>query len=219
MEIVRIGLLGGLLGLDATAVGQFMASRPLVAGVLAGWLLGNPTLGIAIGAILELYFLVSFPTGGARFPEGSTATVVAVAAAAPFGGAGAVPLAIAFGLIWGQLGGASVSLQRHLNSRIVPESGDPSQGAGRLVAAHLGAIFVDFWRGALVTILGVWLGRAAMGTLAEGWPLLAAPSVGLLLVGGAVSGGILLRDLGGFRRTRIWFAAGLALGVIGTRFL
>ena len=79
MEIIRVSLLGGLLALDGTSVGQFMVSRPLVAGALVGWLLGDPATGVAVGAILELYLLVSFPTGGSRFPEGATATVVAVA--------------------------------------------------------------------------------------------------------------------------------------------
>ncbi len=82
MEIAQVSLLGGLLALDATSVGQFMVSRPLVAGALIGWLLGDPPLGFTIGAVLELYLLVSFPTGGSRFPEGATATVVAAASAA-----------------------------------------------------------------------------------------------------------------------------------------
>jgi hypothetical protein len=38
-------------------------------------------------------------------------------------------------------------------------------------------------------------------------------------VGGAVSGGILLRSLGGFRRRRVLFAVGLLLGLVGARFL
>jgi len=72
MEILQVTLLGGLLALDGTSVGQFMLSRPLVAGGLVGWVLGDPALGFTIGAVLELYLLVSFPTGGSRFPEGAT---------------------------------------------------------------------------------------------------------------------------------------------------
>ena len=219
MEIVQVSLLGGLLGLDGTAVGQFMVSRPIVAGALVGWVLGEPTLGITIGAILELYLLVSFPTGGARFPEGSTATVVAVAAASAVGVTGAMPLAIGFGLVWGQLGGETITGLRHLNSRLAPEPGDASHGPDRIVAAHLVAILLDFGRGALVTASGIAVGRLAVRTLTQSWPLSATASTGLLLVGGAVSAGILLRDLGGFRRRRIVFVAGLALGVLGTRFL
>jgi len=219
MDILRVSALGGLLGLDATAVGQFMASRPIVAGVLTGWLLGDPALGMGIGAILELYLLVSFPTGGSRFPEGSTATVVAVASAAPFDGAGAVPLAVAVGLVWGQLGGATINAQRHLNSHLVPESADPTHAANRVVFAHAAAIAVDFVRGSVVTASGVLVGRAVLRLLSESWPLSSATSAGLLIVGGAVSVGVLLHDLGGFRKRRVWFAAGLALGILGTRFL
>ena len=53
----------------------------------------------------------------------------------------------------------------------------------------------------------------------QSWPLSPSASTGLLLVGGAVSAGILLHDLGGFRRRRLIFVAGLALGIVGTRFL
>jgi len=219
IEIVQVSLLGGLLGLDGTSVGQFMVSRPIVAGALVGWALGEPTLGITIGAILELYLLVSFPTGGARFPEGSTATVVAVAAASGVGMAGAMPLAIGLGLVWGQLGGETITGLRHLNSWLIPEPGDVSHSPDRIVAAHLVAILLDFVRGAVVTASGVAVGRFAVRTLTQSWPLSPTASTGLLLVGGAVSAGILLRDLGGFRRRRIVFVAGLALGVLGTRFL
>jgi mannose/fructose/N-acetylgalactosamine-specific phosphotransferase system component IIC len=219
MEIVRLGALGGLLGLDATGVGQFMLSRPIVAGTLTGWLLGDVATGATIGILLELYLLVSFPTGGARFPEGSTATVVAVACAVPISGAGAMPLAIAMGLVWGQVGGATITAQRQLNSRLVPEPGDPRSSPRAVVTAHLAAIGLDFARAAAITFTGVLVGRAVLRTLVERWPLSMPSSMGLLLVGGAVSAGILLRDLGGFRRRRVWFAAGLGLGIVGARLL
>jgi len=221
MEIALVTLVGGLLALDATSVGQFMLSRPLVAGVLVGWLLGEPALGIAVGSILELYLLVSFPTGGSRFPEGATATVVAVASAAGVGSAGAVPIGIAVGLVWGQLAGFSITALRHLNGRLVPE---PEESLGestsaRVVAGNLAAIAIDFARGAVVTVTGVVVGRVVLASTAGSWSLESPDSLGLLLVGGAASAGILLRDLGGFRRRKVWFAAGLALGILGARLL
>ena len=219
MDLLGLSALGGLLALDATSVGQFMFSRPIVAGALTGWAIGEPGLGIAIGAILELYLLVSFPTGGSRFPEGSTATVVAVVAAAGMPGAGAVPLAIGVGLVWGQLGGQTITGLRHLNSRLAPEPDDPRHGPGRIVAAHLAAIALDFTRGMVVTASGIFAGRLLVASLLRYWPLSSSASHALLLVGGAVSAGILLRDLGGFRKRRAAFAAGLALGIVWTRFL
>jgi PTS system mannose-specific IIC component len=217
LELLRLGALGGLLGLDGTAVGQVMVSRPLVAGVLTGFALGDPALGGAIGAILELYLLVSFPSGGARFPEGSTATVVAVSVAAPLSGPGVLPIAVAFGLACGQLAGSTVSAQRRLNTAIVPEAG--SRHAGRVARAHLVAIALDWARGTVVTVACIVAGRGIIAGLVVKWPLGGEPTRELVLVGGAVSMGILLRDLGGFRKRRVWLALGLALGLVGARFL
>jgi mannose/fructose/N-acetylgalactosamine-specific phosphotransferase system component IIC len=219
MEIVQLSLLGGLLALDGTSVGQFMFSRPLVAGGLVGWLLGDPASGVAVGAVLELYLLVSFPTGGSRFPEGATATVVAVAASAVTDATGALPLAVAVGLVWGQLAGASVTYMRRLNSRLAPEPGRGHPGPSGIWVPHLGAVLVDFLRGTVVTFLGVLVGRAIVSGMHGPWALSPSDSVGLLLVGGAASVGILLRDVGGFRRRKTLFAAGLALGILGVRFL
>jgi mannose/fructose/N-acetylgalactosamine-specific phosphotransferase system component IIC len=219
MDILLATLLGGLLALDATSVGQFMVSRPLVAGAVVGWALGDPATGITVGAVLELYLLVSFPTGGSRFPEGATATVVAVATAAGSDAAGALPLAVAVGLVWGQVGGFSITALRLLNNRLVPEPGDHFPGPRRVAALHLAAILLDFARGAAVTLVGAWIGRAVLTAAGSTWPLSRTGSLGLMLVGAAVSVGILLRDLGGFRRRRVLFTGGLALGILGARLL
>ena len=219
MEVVGVSLLGGLLALDGTAVGQFMFSRPLVAGVLVGWLLGDPVTGVLVGTILELYLLVSFPTGGSRFPEGATATVVAVVASQVTDATGALPLAVAVGLVWGQLAGFSVTVMRKLNSHVVPEPGLSRRGLGSLRFAHMSAIVLDFARGTLVTFFGVLVGRAVVSLLHGPWALSASSSVGLLLVGGSASLGILLRDLGGFRRRKVLFVTGMALGIVGARLL
>jgi len=213
MEVLQISLLGGLLALDATSVGQFMASRPLVAGALTGLVMGQPSAGLVVGAILELYLLVSFPTGGSRFPEGATATVVAVSAAGE-GAGGSLALAIAAGLVWGQLAGVSITWLRHLNARLVPDPGRGPTSGRRVAAAHLSAVVLDYVRGVLVTLAGVLLVRPLVRTLVESWPLPADDTHGLLLVGAAVSVGILLRDIGGFGRHRAALAVGfmLALG-------
>jgi mannose/fructose/N-acetylgalactosamine-specific phosphotransferase system component IIC len=219
MEIVQITVLGGLLALDGTSVGQFMLSRPLVAGALVGWMLGEPALGLTMGAILELYLLVSFPTGGARFPEGATATVVAVASAAGSGAPGAVPLAVAVGLVWGQLGGFTITALRHANARLVPApTGTPPESTD-ITTAHGLALLLDFARGAAVTFSGVLLGRSVVAGFGAAWSFAPGASMALLLVGGSVSAGILLRDLGGFRRRRVLLVAGMALGILGARFL
>lgn len=214
-----LSLLGGLLGLDGTSVGQFMASRPLVAGFLAGLAVGDPAFGFQVGALLELYLLVSFPTGGSRFPEGATAAVVGVAAGAGVGGAGALPLAVALALVVGHLAGRSITVLRRLNGRLVAEPDDDVVSARRVVAAQALGIGADFLRGTLVTFLGVTLGGPLVSLGASGWVLEAGPGRGLLLAGGAASAGMLLRTFGGFARRRTLFMFGLLLGFLGGRVL
>jgi mannose/fructose/N-acetylgalactosamine-specific phosphotransferase system component IIC len=218
MDLLQISLLGGLLALDATSVGQFMASRPLVAGALTGLVTGQPAAGLFVGAILELYLLVSFPTGGSRFPEGATATVVAVSAAGA-GAGGTLALAVAIGLVWGQAAGVSITWLRHLNARLVPDPGRGRTSGRRVAATHLAAVGLDYVRGFVVTLAGVLLARPLVQALADAWPLPADDTHGLLLVGGAVSVGILLRDIGGFRKHKAALAAGFVLAIVGAGLL
>jgi len=217
MDLVLITLLGGVLALDATSVGQFMISRPLVAGALTGWLTGDPASGILIGSLLEIYLLVSFPTGGSRFPEASTATVVAVAVAGTHEGEAALPVAIAVGLVWGQIGAWTITGLRRLNGRFVPEPRAAGVAPGVVVRAHLSAILLDLLRGMAVTLAGVVVGRWVVTTAAPAWPLAPNATLGLVLAGAAVSAGILLRSFGGFHRRRLLFTLGLALGILGVR--
>jgi PTS system mannose-specific IIC component len=64
-----------LCGLDRTAAGQFMICRPIVAAPLTGWLLGEVTIGLQIGAMLELLWLGRLPVGAAIPPDDSQVAV------------------------------------------------------------------------------------------------------------------------------------------------
>lgn len=214
-ELVGLSLLGGLLALDGTSVGQFMVSRPLVAGFLTGLAAGDPALGFAVGALLEVYLLVEFPVGGARFPEGATATVIAVSTAIAAPGPGGLALGVAVGLVWGQLGGFSVSALRIANGRLAPDPAGEVTTPARVEGAHLASLGLDLLRGTLVTLTGLLVGRVVVEALADSWPLDQGTTRGLLLLGGVVSLGILLRSYGGFARRAGLFFAGLAVGALG----
>lgn len=226
-----LAALGGLLALDATSVGQFMISRPLVAGTLTGCFLGTPSIGLAVGATLELYALATLPSGGARLPDTTSGTVVAVACASTGGGAGTFAFAVAFGLAWGRLGGASVGWMRALNARLVSGAGvdhpmPRATGSGseagiapaRLDRLHLSSVFLDFLRGCVLTVAGVLLGRELVGLAGESWPVPASVTFLALLAGGAVSLGILASDLWDGRRSRRCglVILGAAVAAIGT---
>ena len=166
-----LALLGGLLALDATSVGQFMVSRPLVAGTLAGWWLGDPTLGLEVGAILELFQLAGVPAGGTRVPESGPASVVAVAVALSAGGLAGLALGLAAGLAVSEIGGMTVGWQRHMVARVFGRTDSRSMTAPKLTALHLSAVLLDFVRGAVVTAAGLVVGGWLSGVLESRWPL------------------------------------------------
>ena len=84
--------------------------------------------------------------------------------------------------------------------------------------AHLTGLGLDFLRGCLVTATGLLFGGVVL-YLAPLWPLGDADTRGLLLVGGAVSMGVLLRSFGGARRRGLLFATGLGAGLLGSVLL
>jgi len=110
-----------------------------------------------------------------------------------------------------------VSGIRKVNARLVP--GPEAPQPNRISAAHALAVALDGLRGAVAAVVGVALGRPLVSLLASSWPLGGTESRALLLAGGAVCAGILLRSLGGFRRHRIVLALGMAVGLVGARFL
>ncbi len=207
--------LGGLLALDATSVGQFMVSRPLVAGTLTGWSLGDPALGLELGAIFELFHLAGVPAGGSRIPETGPASVVAVAVALSAGGSAGLALGLVVGLAVAELGGMTVGLQRHLVAGLFDRMSHGSVTASKITATHLSSVLLDFVRGAVVTAVGLLVGGWLSGVLASRWPLPYETTVALVLVGASVHLGALLRGFGGWKSRRVVFFVGLLAGIVG----
>ena len=57
--VLGLGLLGGVLVLDDTALAQTWFSQPLPAAVLAGAVLGDPLSGLALGLPIQLIMAVN----------------------------------------------------------------------------------------------------------------------------------------------------------------
>lgn len=212
MALLWLAVLGGLLALDGTSVGQFMVSRPLVAGTLTGALLGSPAQGLALGALMELFLLASFPMGGARFPEGAPGAVAGSAAAVAAGGTPGLVLGIVVGLVTAEAAGASLVVLRRANERLAPPANDARLGPSRVWAGHLGAVGLDFFRGSVVTGAAAAAGRALGPVVAGAWILSPGTTAGILLVSISVPLGAFLRAGGGFRRTWGVFLSGLVVG-------
>jgi hypothetical protein len=219
LELLHLALLGGLLALDGTSVGQIMVSRPLVTGILAGWLLGDTAMGMMVGGVLEVFLLPMFPVGGAQLPEGGPATLVAVAAAVGTGGPSGVALGSFLGLVWSQLAAPSIQWLRRVNGRLAPDPSLPEVTAHRVVWGHLLAVALDFARGVVLTLLGLGAGRLLAQGFRGGWPLGETETVGLLIVGASVSAGAFLASLGGWRRRKALLSLGFLGAVLGSLLL
>lgn len=81
-QLGALALLSGWTALDTTEALQIMVCQPLPAGCLAGWLTGQPELGLFVGGALQLLWSRLAPVGAAAFPDVGPGTVAGVAAGA-----------------------------------------------------------------------------------------------------------------------------------------
>jgi len=95
-QIVVLTIMAFIFGLDYILVTPLGIWRPLIAGTLAGAVLGDPITGLIIGALLEFTFAGLFTIGGGTVPEASSGAIAAVTVALATGlqPTAAVPLAI-----------------------------------------------------------------------------------------------------------------------------
>ena len=216
LPVLSLLLWGTVTGLDLASVLQGLLNRPLVAGTVAGLIIGDSTAGISIGAALELFALDVLPVGASRYPDYGAATVAAVALGAwqPWGVA--LGPAVLLGLLIAHLGGWSIVAQRRVTAwalkRAAPalDRGDP--GVARRL--HLLGLGTDLLRSAALAALGLaavaLLSRGPRFDMSTGHALTVVTIVGGLvaLIAGA------LRRAGTLRRIA-WLLGGIALGVLG----
>jgi len=206
---------GTLVGLDLVSVPQAMIARPIVAGPIAGAILGDVATGLQLGVLFELFQYDILPVGAVRYPEYGPATIAAVSAAHAGAGTLGFGLGAVVGLITAMAGGASLQVIRRLNTRAVHraaaalETGEPRV----LARLHIAGILRDAARAAVVTALGLALAQLArdylVGTVSSrGRVLLSVAAVGVALAAGTAG---TLRLVGRGPGLR-WFAAGLVGG-------
>jgi PTS system mannose-specific IIC component len=220
--LIALVVWGTLVGVDLVSLPQMMIARPLVAGTVAGAILGDIPTGLKLGVVFELLQYDILPVGAVRYPEYGPATVAAVATAHASAGVLGLGLGALVGLVTGLLGGVTINMLRRVNSRIVHaaaselEAGDPHA----LVRVHVGGLLRDGLRAAVVTVVGLvlaWLARPLLGGVltVRGAVLLAVAIVATALAAGAAG---TLR-LVGRGPTLAWFAAGLGGGIVATLWL
>lgn len=123
-DYLLAGLVAVLTGLDRVALVQVMISRPLVAGPLTGWALGNPLVGLEVGMLLELLWLGRLPVGAAIPPDDTQVAVGATILALSVGnlldlhGMPMVILSVLIAIPLGKFGQIFDRLARQFNDRL-----------------------------------------------------------------------------------------------------
>ena len=82
--------------MDRTSVFHGLLSEPVVLCPLVGLLLGDPMLGLKVGAVLQLFFLGSSSVGGSSPPDAAMASIAVTVAASLASDLTGVPVRVSF---------------------------------------------------------------------------------------------------------------------------
>jgi mannose/fructose/N-acetylgalactosamine-specific phosphotransferase system component IIC len=162
-----------LVTVDLATFPQALLSRPIVAATVAGFLLGEPQVGITVGMVLELYALDVMPVGASRYPDYGAASVASVAAAAPtFSGVEPLVAAGLLGLPLAALGGMALHLHRRLNTAMVAAANaELAAGSSAVVVRlHWAGVGRDVIRGLVLGVIGLGLASLVARVDASTWP-------------------------------------------------
>ncbi|BCR05481.1 hypothetical protein DESUT3_25500 [Desulfuromonas versatilis] len=205
VDFLIAGLVSVFVGLDRTAVLQVMVSRPIVAAPLTGLLLGEPAVGLQVGALVELLWLGRLPVGAAIPPDDTQvavgATALAIVFQGPLGLTGLAPsvLCTLVALPLGRIGQAFDRWARTRNGELLKRALD-SLDAGQLEAAEKSHLLglSHFALASLATYLVIIGAGSAVLLLfgspllqlvdpAKGWLWMVFPLVGTAVILGTIN--------------------------------
>jgi mannose/fructose/N-acetylgalactosamine-specific phosphotransferase system component IIC len=213
---------GILVGLDLVSVPQAMIARPLVAGAVAGAMLGDMPTGLQLGVVFELFQHDILPMGAVRYPEYGPATVAAVSVAHSVSGADGFGLGVIVGLVTAIVGGTSIHVMRRVNAYAVRRAAEALDAGDMrtIVRLHVESILRDAARAAIVTAIGLAFAAALSQLMTSTFALRGAS--GLMLAVSATAAALAVAASGTLRLVRgptlAWFAAGLLGGAAGVWF-
>lgn len=213
--IVLLLLWGTLVGVDLVSVPQAMISRPLVAGSVAGWLLGDIEAGLRVGVILELFALDVLPVGAVRYPDYGPATVAAVTLAAGTPWDRGLGVSVALGLVLALAGGWSLQFIRRWNAHSIQrQAAALSAGESRAIRRlQYGGLLRDALRAFTLTVLGIVIASAVRDAVQLDRQIEVALT--LVAIGSALAAAVngAFRSSGRTPRLK-WLAAGVGLGIL-----
>lgn len=185
LQLVGLLIVGTAAGLDLVSGPQVLLARPIVAGTLAGLVLGDLRAGILVGGAMELFALEVLPVGAIKYPDHGPGIVGAVWLSHQAGTAGA-GYAVLLALLCSELGGWSLQWLRRANGRALArvsdrlDRGDPSAAS----ALQVGGALRDLGRSLALTLFGL---GVAMVVWRSGLidPMIAGTLWGVVLAAGA----------------------------------
>jgi mannose/fructose/N-acetylgalactosamine-specific phosphotransferase system component IIC len=206
---------GTLVGLDLVSVPQAMISRPLIAGSVAGWLIGDIEAGLRIGVVLELFALDILPVGAVRYPDYGPATVAAVTLGAGTHWDLGLGLSVASGLVLAVVGGWSLQVVRRWNARAIQRRA-AALAAGESSAIRrlqYGGLLRDALRGFILTSTGVLLASVIKDNVRLDRQ--TAVALTLVAIGSALAAAVngAFRSSGRTPRLK-WLVAGVGVGIV-----
>jgi mannose/fructose/N-acetylgalactosamine-specific phosphotransferase system component IIC len=191
-----------------------MISRPVVAGPLAGLLVGDPVTGMWAGGLLEILSLHQLPIGASRGWDTGPGAVAAAVAAVSLEGYAGLLVGVGFGVVVGWAGSWSVHVMRCLNARLVVDQVRVPLTPSRLTVRHLSAMMFDLARAIVLTLVAILTLRLLASPLGA-VPMAATVGAALLMLAAASLGlgvdlGVMVRG----RRARTALGVGLCVSLI-----
>lgn len=212
--LALLALWGAVAGIDLVSVPQFMMSRPLVVGVVAGAIVGDPMAGLRVGVVLELFALDVLPVGAARYPDYGAATIGAVLVVAGGPWVSGVGLGVATGLVIAALGGWTMPVLRRANAAAIAGRLDGLQAgdSATIRALQYAGLARDALRSGLLVVVAISAALLIRHLQPLGDEAALALTVAVIGAGLASALAGAMRTAGRSVRVR-WLMAGLATGI------
>ncbi len=211
---IIVTIVGCILSIEQNN-GQFGFARPLVAGAVVGLVLGDPAMGVILGAEMQLIFMGVTAIGAAVPPDYLIGTVVATALAILTGQSVEIALSLA---VPAAIAGQSANILGRTVNTVLNHWADNAADKGeygKVEAAHYMGAVVTAARTALVVFPTVYFGAGAIDalmTIVPQWVLTGLSAAGSILP--IVGFGMLLKLLD-TKWLLPFFFIGFALSVFG----
>lgn len=207
---------GTLVGVDLVSVPQALLSRPLVAALGAGLILGDVPTALRVGLLLELFALDVLPVGASRYPDYGAATVGAVVFADAAGAwQESLGVATLFGLLIATLGGWTLQWHRAAGGRALrtQTAGLAAGDAATIARLHWRGVMGDGVRSLFLTLVALLGAGLLLGPFEGGNPRLELVSAVAVGAGVSAALGGAIRSAGRGPRLHA-LATGTALGLL-----